>query len=152
MWPLLALAFLALAFPAHAIEGTARVIDGDTIAVGGKRIRLQGIDAPEARQKCTRSGSMWRCGWAATAALRGFLGGQRVQCTGQGRDRNKRLVAVCRVNGEDIGAWMVRHGWALDYRRYSKGRYAAEEAEAKAARRGLWAGTFTEPWEWREDR
>jgi endonuclease YncB( thermonuclease family) len=52
-------------------------------------------------------------------------------------------------SGEDIGAAMVRSGWALDYERYSGGRYAAEQLEAEAALRGLWAGAFVPPWEWR---
>jgi endonuclease YncB( thermonuclease family) len=58
-------------------------------------------------------------------------------------------VAVCRVGGRDIGAELVREGWALDYRRYSGGAYAADQAAARAERAGLWAGEFitqgTEP-------
>ncbi len=44
---------------------------------------------------------------------------------------------------------MVREGWALDYGRYSKGRYAGEQESARSARRGLWSGEFTLPWEYR---
>jgi endonuclease YncB( thermonuclease family) len=44
---------------------------------------------------------------------------------------------------------MVMRGSALDYARYSSGVYADAQAAAKAAKRGLWAGEFVEPWEWR---
>jgi endonuclease YncB( thermonuclease family) len=57
-------------------------------------------------------------------------------------------VATCSV-GQDIGAEMVRQGWALDYERFSDGRYAAQQLEAEQAERGLWSGSFIPPWEWR---
>ena len=63
------------------------------------------------------------------------------------RDRYERIVAVCRIEGWDIGAELVRQGWALDY--YSSGAYAAKQEAAMAERAGLWAGEFTPPWEWR---
>ena len=68
----LALVFLSLPFPAHAdITGKARVVDGDTIHIGDTKIRLHGIDAPEAKQECYRvDDSPYRCGEAATDALR----------------------------------------------------------------------------------
>ena len=63
------------AFPALAdVTGTARIIDGDTIWIGETKIRLYGIDAPEARQLCRRDGQSWRCGEAATEALRRLIG------------------------------------------------------------------------------
>jgi len=65
------------------------------------------------------------------------------------RDRYGRTVATCSVNSQDIGSAMVRSGWALDYERYSKGAYAAEQIEAEQHQRGLWSGSFVPPWEWR---
>ena len=47
-------------------------------------------------------------------------------------------------------AWMVREGWALAYG-FAKA-YEREEAQARAAKRGLWAGTFLPPWRWRQGR
>ena len=64
------------------------------------------------------------------------------------RDRYGRVVAVCRAAGEDLNAWMVSQGWALAYRQYSRD-YVGEEADARAARRGIWRGDFVEPWDWR---
>jgi endonuclease YncB( thermonuclease family) len=44
---------------------------------------------------------------------------------------------------------MVRSGHALELHRHSRGRYASAEREARQARRGLWAGSFEQPAEWR---
>ncbi len=68
------------------------------------------------------------------------------------RDRYGRVVAVCEANGRDINGELVLQGWALEYRQYSDGRYTDEEAEARRAKRGLFAGTFVEPWEWRRGK
>ncbi len=62
-------------------------------------------------------------------------------------DKIARRPVTC----EDLGAWMVRQGWALAYRRYSLD-YVNEEADAQAARRGIWAGRFVKPWEWRRGK
>lgn len=53
-----------------------------------------------------------------------------------------------RVGGTEVNAWLVEQGFAVAYRRYSDA-YAAHEARARTARRGLWAGTFEEPEAWR---
>ncbi len=69
-------------------------------------------------------------------------------CEDLGRDRYKRIIGRCTVAGEDIGTWVVSEGLALAYRRYSLD-YLDQEAEAQAARRGIWATEFVKPWEWR---
>ena len=56
------------------ITGKPRIIDGDTIENGGERIRLHGIDAPEAGQLCTADGRRWACGQNATLALSQMIG------------------------------------------------------------------------------
>ena len=130
------------------LVGRASVIDGDTIEVDGSRIRLHGVDAPESAQNCLAGGTRWPCGRDATRALALQVEGQSVACDERDRDRYGRIVAVCRFGGKDLNAWLVANGWALAYRRYSAA-YAGEEASAKAARGGLWRGTFILPWEWR---
>ena len=132
-----------------AITGTAEVIDGDTIEVQRKRIRLEGIDAPESSQRCIRSGVSWDCGREATLQLRTLLAKRTVRCTPTGKDRNGRTLAACDVGGRDVGAWMVTRGWALAFIRYSS-RYGPQESLAHSAQRGLWAGDFATPWEWRQ--
>src|SRR5690606_31765339 len=61
-----------------------------------------------------------------------------------------RIVAHCTKGNADLAAEMAREGYAVAYRRYSRD-YVDEENEARAARRGLWAGEFTPPDEWRRD-
>jgi endonuclease YncB( thermonuclease family) len=135
-----------------SISGLALVIDGDTIVVGARTVRLWGIDAPEIRQTCTNAaGARYRCGIEAARQLEMLILGRDVTCATVDTDRYGRDVARCSAGGKDIGAAMVRAGWAVDYRRYSKGAYAAEEAEAKTAMHGVWAGGFERPEAWRHD-
>lgn len=148
---LLAIAIFASSVPAWAlsseITGRASVIDGDTIDIQGVRIRFDGIDAPESRQRClTSAGEAYRCGKTSAEALDAFLAQSRpVSCKRTGRDRN-RIVAICtRADGTDVNRWLVRNGHAIDWPKYSKGRYAAEQREAEASKAGMWAGTFEWP-------
>jgi endonuclease YncB( thermonuclease family) len=131
------------------VIGKAWVIDGDTIDISGTRIRLLGIDAPESAQSCTDGNKRsWLCGQAATRELKALIAGRQLACEPSGLDRYRRVLAVCALpDGTDVNAWMVRQGWALAYG-YST-PYRSEEAEAQAAKRGIWTGTFMAPWEWR---
>lgn len=131
------------------------VVDGDTLVLGGERVRLWGIDAPENGQRCERDGKLYDCGASAQTALLEILAGRDLWCEARDRDRYGRIVATCRVgapDGSDLGALLVRSGWAVDYRRYSKGRYAGDEARARRARLGLWDGRFTSPETCRRER
>lgn len=133
------------------LTGSARIIDGDTLEVRGTRIRLHGIDAPESAQRCRSQGQVWSCGREATRALARHIGSHPVVCKERDRDRYGRVVAVCRVGGEDVNAWMVSEGWAFAYRQYSRS-YLAEEMAAKAAKRGIWRGNVVPPWDWRRGK
>jgi hypothetical protein len=81
-----------------------------------------------------------------------FIGTKTVRCVTKDRDRYQRLVAICNLGDQSINAWMVRQGWAVDYRQYSKGEYRAEEAQAKQNRLGVWRGEFVMPWDWRQGK
>jgi endonuclease YncB( thermonuclease family) len=136
------------------ITGKARIIDGDTIDIAGQRIRLHGLDAPEAGQVCEADGKPWRCGQEATWALASIVGRTWVTCVERDKDRYGRIVAVCKVRGPrglDIGSRMVSDGWALAYRKYSKDYVGAEDA-ARESSKGLWRGPFVPPWEWRRGK
>lgn len=130
------------------IAGTASVIDGDTVEIHGQRLRLHAIDAPESRQTCLRDGVPWRCGQAAALALAARIGRQPLRCQQTDTDRYQRVVARCHLGSEDLGGWLVGQGLAMAYRPYGRD-YVAQEAAARAARKGLWASEFTPPWDWR---
>lgn len=122
------------------------VIDGDSLRIRGEEIRLAGIDAPELAQTCEREGRSWRCGQAARAALEREARRGRLACAGSKTDRYGRLLAICKADGAEINAAMVRTGLAVAY-----GKYEREEAEARDARKGIWAGAFKRPEEWRSE-
>jgi endonuclease YncB( thermonuclease family) len=116
-----AFAVLPCAMPALAdLSGrVASVHDGDTLTLSGSKVRIWGIDAPELKQKCGGSA----CGVVARDALQELVKGRVVTCVQKDRDRYQRVVSSCQVSGADLGEQMVRSGNALDYRRYSLGRY-----------------------------
>lgn len=126
--------------------GRAQVIDGDSIIIAGVEMRLEGIDAPEARQNCSRRGSDWPCGREAAKQLARKLAGRQVRCEGVGDDRHGRLLARCWLDKLEINRWLVGQGWAVSF-----GDYQGEERQAKRGRKGIWAGEFQRPADWRAD-
>ncbi|MFN3890230.1 MAG: thermonuclease family protein [Beijerinckiaceae bacterium] len=135
--------------------GRATVVDGDTIRIAGESIRFNGIDAPESRQTCTdERGTAWRCGADAANRLDAYLASSRpTRCVPLSRDQYNRVIADCyRADGQNVAGWLVRNGLALDWPRFSNGRYRAEQDSAQRARLGMWRGSFQAPWEWRARR
>lgn len=131
--------------PARELTGPAQAIDGDSIRLLGEELRLQGLDAPEYRQTCRDgAGRGLACGREARRALQSILLRGETRCEIGKSDRYGRGLAHCWQGTEDINATMVRDGHAVAY-----GGYAAEEAQAKAARRGIWALEFERPEAWR---
>lgn len=126
--------------------GVPRVVDGDSLTIGALRIRLEGIDAPELGQTCGMlEGGDYPCGRAAREALVRLVGGGPVTCEARRRDRYDRLLAHCEAHdGVELNRAMVEQGWAVAY-----GGYADAEREARDAGRGVWAGTFERPQDWR---
>lgn len=131
-------------FAGATYQGQARVNDGDTITIAGERLRIRGIDAPEFNQRCREGESGYPCGRRSLESLRDLLGAASVTCKGWERDRYGRRLVTCLAGDRDIGAMQVSRGWAVSY-----GAYTAEEADARAAKRGMWAGEFDRPSEWR---
>jgi endonuclease YncB( thermonuclease family) len=147
-------AFAIFAFPARAeeIAGAARVIDGDTIEIGGERIRLFGIDAPEGAQSCLKANrKSYPCGEVATKRVESLTMDRDVRCEGNERDHRGRLLAVCRVGEIEINSTLVREGLAWAFVKYSRA-YVPEEAEARAAKRGVFAADNTTPWDLRAQK
>ncbi len=125
-------------------DGPFHAVDGDTLTIDGTRMRLRGLDAPERKQECGGRGETWACGLKARQALQ-TLAGRGARCAAHGRDKYRRRLVRCTGKGGDLGAAMVRGGHAVAY-----GDYEREEAEARAARRGLWSGPFQRPQDWRK--
>lgn len=127
------------------------IVDGDTIRLTGRNIRLSGIDAPELKQKCIIHGNETSCGEVAKNALIGFTAGAKVSCVRIDIDRYGRDVSQCFADGMDLSEVMVRSGMAVAYRQYSL-VYVSSEAAARERKIGIWGGTFAMPWDWRSQR
>ncbi|WP_354172740.1 MULTISPECIES: thermonuclease family protein [unclassified Bradyrhizobium] len=146
----LSLVILSNVALADDFVGHASVIDGDTLEMHGVRIRLWGIDAPESSQLCRGEDSLqYRCGAQAANDLDVFIARRPVNCVPVSLDPYGRTVATCSVAGRDLGEWLVRSGFALDWPQYSKGRYREAQREAERTGQGLWKGSYVEPWFYR---
>ena len=135
---------------ASEIYGLPIITDGDTIKILNNKIRLHGIDAPEKNQKCNKNGKEYNCGADATEALIKKISKNTIKClTQKKKDRYNRFLGICFIDKEDLNKWMVRNGYAIAYRRYSK-NYILDEEYAKSKKLGLWSGTFLMPEKWRK--
>jgi endonuclease YncB( thermonuclease family) len=135
---------------ADEFVGQASVIDGDTLEIHGMRIRFWGVDAPETSQLCRGEDSLqYQCGAKAANDLDAFIARRPVSCLPTTLDQYGRTVATCSVGGADLGDWLVRNGLALDWPQYSKRKYDEAQREAEHAGRGMWAGSYVEPWLYR---
>ena len=144
--------FLVLNFKvvADEIKGIPYITDGDTIKIFKKKIRLHGIDAPEKKQICIKNNLKYNCGKEATDALAKKIDRNPVICKVQNKlDRYKRYIGVCFIGETNLNKWMVRNGYAVAYKKYSRD-YIEDEDYAKKNKIGLWAGTFIYPEKWRK--
>lgn len=122
----------------RTVEGKARIVDGDTLEIGTRRVHLYGVDAPETDQTCERGGRAWRCGMEATYAMAALLEFHWLVCRQHETDAANDMVATCRMGGPkglSVNREIVRRGWALALQP-SGSDYASAEAEAKTARVG----------------
>ena len=140
------------------IIGFPKVIDGDTIHIESYKIRLEGIDAPEMRQKCKKPYLQiiffnfqkdYHCGETSKKKLAQKIAKQQVKCILSDKDRYKRYLAKCFKGRLNLNKWMVRNGYAVAYKRYSK-QYIVEENFAREEKLGIWIGSFLEPEKWRK--
>ena len=144
-----ALLLIVFALPARAeIAGKPTVISGDIIIIGGVRLHLFGIDAPEPNQVCKADGASYRCGTFAMTALMELVADHPVSCRLEITEGVGYTYALCKAGGTDLSSNMVQTGWALADRAATDA-YVPIETQAREARRGLWQGTFAPPWEWR---
>lgn len=133
-----------------ALVGRVTVVDGDTIQMQGRSIRLWGIDAPEAGQLCAGQHRQWRCGTEAANALQDYIRQYLVACYDKGEDIHGRMLGQCFVGHIDLNGWLVENGWAFAYRHYTL-EYISRESRAKFRKRGVWVvRNPTRPWDWRK--
>ena len=141
------------------ISGIAKVTDGDTIQIKGKKIRFFGIDAPEKKQQCKKPwltisfisfSKDYPCGQISTDKLKKKINNKLLICKWSNKDRYKRFIAECFKDKTNVNAWMVRNGYAVAYRKYSK-KFVSQEIFAKKEKLGLWSGTFMMPWDYRKN-
>lgn len=150
-WVIVMGVLLASGASAQTLSGSPTITDGDTLKVAGKTVRLHGIDAPEGNQQCVRADGEYLCGRSSTEALMRLVGKSEIDCEQRDVDRYRRIVGVCRVGKTNLNSEMVRLGWARAYTQYSRD-YVGQESEARAAKRGIWQGPHTAPWDWRKER
>ena len=146
---------------AEEISGIPKVVDGDTIHINDNKFRLEGIDAPEMRQQCKKESlkisfmigftlyKNYSCGEVSKEKLISKIRGSKIKCIFTTKDRYKRYIATCYKEKTNLNQWMVRNGYAIAYRRYSKD-YVPDENFAKEKKLGLWQGKFTRPEKWRK--
>ena len=141
----------------NKISGFAKVVDGDTIKINSKKIRLYGIDAPEKKQKCKKTyltisfmsfTKDYMCGEVSTQKLIKKINKQKLNCNILDVDRYKRLIGECFKRNINLNSWMVSNGYAVAYRKYSK-KYVSDEINAKNNKLGIWQGKFEMPWDYR---
>ena len=132
-----------------------KIIDADTISINGEKIRFSGIDAPEIKQTCIKNndGIYWlvNCGVLARDFLIKKIGSEIPKCIREPeKDFFGRTLAECFINEESLSIFLVRNGYAFDFVRYSKKKYAKDEEFARENKLGLWAMTFQYPWDFRK--
>ena len=146
---------------AEEISGIPKVVDGDTVHINNNKFRLEGIDAPEIRQQCKKESLKisyiigftfykdYSCGKVSKEKLITKISESEIRCISTTKDRYKRYIATCFKGKTNLNQWMVRNGFAIAYRRYSK-KYVPDEVFAKENKLGLWQGKFMEPEKWRK--
>lgn len=144
------------------LYGNTEVNDGNHLEIDEVRMRLYGIDAPDLDQRCTTNGLPYACGLIAFMKLIDLTAGTgRIVCLASKLEGDGRAYAKCGLPNEratDLRAdfpsfneRMVLSGWALADRRHTRDYVQAEE-EARKEKRGLWAGEFIVPAEWRDGK
>ena len=146
---------------AEEISGIPTVVDGDTGYIKNYKFRLEGIDAPELKQQCKKESlkisfmigftlyKNYSCGEVSKEKLISKIRGSKIKCIFTTKDRYKRYIATCYKEKTNLNQWMVRNGYAIAYRRYSK-KYILDEDFAKENKLGLWQGKFMSPEKWRK--
>ncbi|HZF75832.1 MAG TPA: thermonuclease family protein [Acetobacteraceae bacterium] len=130
-----------------ALAFEVRVLDGATLRLGDRTMRLSGVEPPARGEACADpSGRPFDCGAAAAEALSRLVNGRSVVCRAEHAWAPGHALGTCQAGGAELNSGMVAAGWALATRRDTP--LTEQEAVARAAARGLWAGGFSRPEAW----
>jgi len=124
------------------------VVDGDTLEIDGRLVRLYGIDAPELGQFCLNGSKRYRCGYEAALALKKLTENGPVDCRPTPVDADDE-GQICAVELVDLAEAMLRRGYVVAQPN-ALPIYRRVELEAKRSKLGIWRGDFIPPAEWRQ--
>ena len=135
------------------ISGKAKIIDGDSIIINKKEIRLYGIDAPEYKQICyDKNNQPYKCGITALNYLKKTTKNKKLKCYISGKDYYDRYLSTCfyqqKEKWHNINEQMVNSGWATSYS--NKSKYYPLMLKAKLNKKGIWQGKFLNPKQYRK--
>ncbi|WP_426957099.1 thermonuclease family protein [Muricoccus radiodurans] len=132
-----------------AVAAEVRVVDGETLRLADRVVRLRGLEAPARGEACLDSaGRSFDCGGGAAEALARLVAGRDLSCRVRGRDRFGRALGQCEAGGVALNGALVSAGWALG----REGNLPTLEASAQAGGRGLWTAGGQPPADWRGRR
>ena len=132
------------------VEGYANAVTGAMLELNGLHIKLLGLEAPYMQQTCANKfGQGYACGKVSRDWLQNWLQNKTVKCHIISPQNNGRATGVCFSEGYDVGAVIVNAGWAVAYTKNTD-IYVPYEQQAGTKKRGLWAGTFYKPWDWKK--
>jgi endonuclease YncB( thermonuclease family) len=123
-----------------------RIVDGETIGLGERMVRLDGVAAPSRGDACrAASGEVFDCGGAAAAALTRLVAGRPVACRIVGQDGFGRGLGQCDAAGADLNRALVAAGFAVA----TNSALRSTEVGARQSAQGLWANAAGAPVAWR---
>ena len=132
------------------ISGSATVISANVFYVGGRYVRLFGVDAPDIDQICSDNlEASYNCGEEAASWVRNWIDNNVIDCYLLKISPNGQDLATCVWGDYDIGAALVGAGWGLANRNDSD-IYVPYQVKAQSEKFGLWQGTFYLPEDWRK--
>lgn len=135
-----------------SFSGTAKVIDGDSISVDDREVRLFGIDAPEYHQTCFDVKMReYSCGKASQEFLYDFINGKKVTCYYAEKDKYNRFLGKCEINKTSINQEIIKNGMAVIYN-FTESDDLMDNLEAAAQKQklGIWQGAFQLPKDYRK--
>lgn len=133
-------------------SGIAKVIDGDSISVDDREVRLFGIDAPEYHQTCfDGKRHEYSCGKASQEFLYDLINGKKVTCHYAEKDKYNRFLGKCEIGKISINQEIIKNGMAVIYN-FTESDDVMDmlESKAKEQKIGIWQGAFQLPKDYRK--